>query len=295
MNKFAFGKNWQSFLNSLHRADKTDARVQMAEDSLAALLGPKRDDRLGANAALLEGMKFLDAGSGSGLFSLAAYRLGATVVSFDADEASVECTTAVRDQFSAQWQITAGSLLDSKFMNSLGQFDVVYCWGVAHHTGNQWLAMEHLAQAVTAEGRLVIAIYNDEQFVSKGWLVIKRIYRQLPGPVRPLWVLAVAAYAFLKRLVGTLAAVLFRMMTLRNPLIPIRNWMREPRARGMHWWYDWVDWVGGWPYEVARPEQVFEFFHERGFELRKLTTADGHGCNEFVFERRGGAEMKGSR
>jgi 2-polyprenyl-6-hydroxyphenyl methylase/3-demethylubiquinone-9 3-methyltransferase len=50
-------------------------------------------------------------------------------------------------------------------------------------------------------------------------------------------------------------------------------------------WHDFLDWVGGYPFEVATPEQVFEFCAARGFELRKLATAGGsHGCNEFVFE-----------
>jgi 2-polyprenyl-6-hydroxyphenyl methylase/3-demethylubiquinone-9 3-methyltransferase len=51
-------------------------------------------------------------------------------------------------------------------------------------------------------------------------------------------------------------------------------------------WRDVVDWVGGLPFEVARPDEVFAYCRDRGFILRTLKTqAGGHGCNEFVLER----------
>ena len=57
-------------------------------------------------------------------------------------------------------------------------------------------------------------------------------------------------------------------------------------VRGMSAWHDLVDWVGGLPFEVAKPEEIIEYFKERGFTLEKLTTcAGGHGCNQYVFER----------
>jgi 2-polyprenyl-6-hydroxyphenyl methylase/3-demethylubiquinone-9 3-methyltransferase len=90
---------------------------------------------------------------------------------------------------------------------------------------------------------------------------------------------------FCRRAIVTLAACLARLVTFRNPLAPIGNWIRETRSRGMNSWYDLVDWVGGWPFEVARPEQIFRFMRDRGFVLQEMTTSGGHGCNEFVFQR----------
>jgi 2-polyprenyl-6-hydroxyphenyl methylase/3-demethylubiquinone-9 3-methyltransferase len=50
--------------------------------------------------------------------------------------------------------------------------------------------------------------------------------------------------------------------------------------------HDWKDWLGGYPFEVAKPEAVFDFFRDRGFTLSRLTTRAGtQGCNEFVFVR----------
>ena len=270
---FAFGKNWERFLSQLD-----DRRIESAIDSLTELLSI--DD--------LRERSFLDAGSGSGLFSLAARRLGAQVTSFDVDSDSVACTRSLQSHLGETtdgWQIHSGSLLDDHFMSELGDFDVVYCWGVAHHTGDMWTAIANLASCVKPGGLLVLAIYNDQLYISRGWRGVKRAYQRLPRCLRPMLVLAVAAFGFGKRLAITLAASLLRLLSLRNPLVPIVNWIRESKRRGMHDWYDLVDWVGGWPFEVARPEEVFRYLRDRGFRLEELTTADGHGCNEFVFVR----------
>jgi 2-polyprenyl-6-hydroxyphenyl methylase/3-demethylubiquinone-9 3-methyltransferase len=148
-----------------------------------------------------------------------------------------------------------------------------------------WRAIENLLPAVANGGMLVLAIYNDQLYVSRIWRGVKRIYQALPRPVRPVWVGAVGLVAFLKRLAVTLLAVCLRLLTFRNPMTPFVNWLSETRSRGMHGWYNLVDWVGGWPFEVARPEEIFRFVRDRGFRLQELTTSTGHGCNEFLFIR----------
>jgi SAM-dependent methyltransferase len=271
--RFAFGKNWTRFLAGLH-----EDRIQAAEDSLKGLL--RRED--------LKGCRFLDAGSGSGLFSLAAYRLGAEVISFDVDADSVACTQELRRRYAhdhEKWQVFRGSLLDQAFLKTLGDSDFVYCWGVAHHTGNLWTAIENVLPLVKPGGKVVLAIYNDQQYISRAWRAVKRIYQRLPVIVRPLYVIAIGLFAFIKRLGVTLLACLLRLLTLRNPIVPLMNWAGETQARGMHGWYDLVDWVGGWPFEVAKPEEVFRFMRDHGFTLDELTTSAGHGCNEFAFMR----------
>lgn len=272
-NRFEFGQNWSQFLSTVD-----DRRIADAQDSILKLL--KRDS--------LQGLSFLDAGSGSGLFSLAASRLGAAVTSFDFDPASVSCTKAMKERFgsaSESWKVLQGSLTDADFLRGLGQFDVVYCWGVAHHTGQMWQCIENLLPCVKPGGSIVLAIYNDQLYISKIWYGIKRIYLRLPRFLRPMYVAAIGSYWFAKRLIVTLLACGLRLITLRNPFVPLLNWIHEGRSRGMHAWYDLVDWVGGWPFEVARPEAIFRFLRDHGFALTELTTSFGHGCNEFVFIR----------
>jgi SAM-dependent methyltransferase len=271
--KFAFGKNWAGFLETLN-----DEKIKVAQESMQRLLGI--DD--------LQNRRFLDAGSGSGLFSLSAYRLGAPVTSFDVDHDSVGCAQELRERFcedESRWIVLHGSLTDTGFLKDMGRFDVVYCWGVAHHTGQMWSSIGHLIRNVDSGGLLVLAIYNDQLYISRAWNVVKRIYQRLPGWLRPGYVAAIGSVTFLKRLTITLLAGILRLVAFRNPLVPFTNWIRQTQASGMHGWHDLVDWVGGWPFEVARPEEIFRFMRDRGFRLQELTTSTGHGCNEFVFVR----------
>lgn len=270
---FEFGKNWARFLTAL-----TDDRIRIAEDSLRKVL----------QRQTLNGCTFLDAGSGSGLFSLAAYRLGAEVTSFDIDRDSVACTEELRRRYCSdndRWRVLSGSLLDLDFLNTIKQCDFVYCWGVAHHTNDMWSAIDNILPLVKPGGSIVLAIYNDQLYISRAWRAVKQIYQRLPSFMRPIYVVAIGFGAFLKRLAVTMVACLLRAMTLRNPLKPLMNWVAETQSRGMHGWYDLVDWVGGWPFEVARPEEVFRHLRDRGFILQELTTSVGHGCNEFRFLR----------
>jgi 2-polyprenyl-6-hydroxyphenyl methylase/3-demethylubiquinone-9 3-methyltransferase len=73
-----------------------------------------------------------------------------------------------------------------------------------------------------------------------------------------------------------------------NPYRYVRNWTQyaDLGLRGMSKWHDLIDWVGGYPFEVAKPEQIFEYFRNRGFQMDKLVTCAGAlGCNEYIFTR----------
>src|SRR6266581_6146197 len=157
--RFQFGKNWARFLSVLD-----SERIAEAESSLTGML----------EAPDLRGRSFLDVGSGSGLFSLAAKRLGARRVhSFDYDADSVACTRELKRRFyanDADWTIEQGSVLDALYLQSLGTFDIVYSWGVLHHTGDMWRALGNAAALVGVGGRLFIALYNDQGSTSRRWL-----------------------------------------------------------------------------------------------------------------------------
>jgi 2-polyprenyl-6-hydroxyphenyl methylase/3-demethylubiquinone-9 3-methyltransferase len=266
--RFGFGANWQRFLARI-----TPQRVEIAKQSLSDMLEePSLADR-----------RFLDIGCGSGLFSLAARELGATVHSFDYDAQSVACTQELKRRArpgDADWTIERGSVLDADYMRGLGSFDVVYAWGVLHHTGAMWRALELAALPCRPGGKLFIAIYNDQGGQSHRWRFVKRMYNRLPSWLRLPYVIAV--------MIPFEGAQVLIHLLRGKPLQYIRSWTdySSKSARGMSRWTDLVDWIGGDPFEVAKPEQILDFYRARGFELRRLTTCGGGlGCNQFVFER----------
>lgn len=265
--RFRFGENWLAFLRTLDQE-----RIDEATGSLVQMLGDFD----------LTGKRFLDVGCGSGLFSLAAHRLGADVTSIDYDAQSVACTEELRRRYGDdvdRWSVGEGSVLDARMMESLGPFDVVYSWGVLHHTGDMTRAIRLAGDRVAGGGRFFIAIYNDQGGASRRWLAIKKTYHRLPTPLRPILVLLVAGFYESK-------FALARLASLQNPL-PFADWRAKKKDRGMSAWHDWVDWVGGLPFEVAKPEEIIVPLREQGFALENLTTVgSGWGCNQYVFAKR---------
>jgi len=258
---FGFGENWARFLTSL-----TDQQIEQATHGVRALLGRDLRDKT-----------FLDIGSGSGLSSLAARRLGAArVYSFDYDPQSVACTQELRRRFfpgDAAWTVSQGSVLDQAFLATLGQFDIVYSWGVLHHTGRMWVAIDNAARLVRPGGLFVIGIYNFRggRRGTATWTRLKRWYCKAPRWQQVAW-----ENAYLVWDLVSMAAV------GRNPIRMIREYHS---GRGMSWRHDAIDWLGGYPYEAATPGEILEFVRRKfNFVLTRQNISLQLGVSEFVFE-----------
>jgi SAM-dependent methyltransferase len=262
--RFAFGRNWTSFLVGL---DET--WIAEAERALQRLLGRDR----------LDGLRFVDIGSGSGLSSLAARRLGAAVHSFDYDSQSVDCTKALRDRYfpgDANWRVEQGSIIDRHFLAQLGQFDIVYSWGVLHHTGAMRKAIRSASLLVAKEGVFAFALYRKTALCWL-WTIEKRWFcRGSPRAQR----VACALYVNSMRFAFALLA--------RN----FREYLSNYRSnRGMDYFHDVRDWLGGYPYESISPTQVDKELGSLGFtrlnsNVRRYSIGlFGSGCNEYLYAR----------
>ena len=261
-HRFEFGANWAAFLNKL-----TPGRIAAAEQSLRKMLGGDR----------LDGKSFLDIGSGSGLFSLAARRLGARVTSFDYDPKSVACTAELKRRFfegDPDWTVLEGSVLDRTFMTAFGRFDVVYSWGVLHHTGSLWRAVEAAASMVASDGIFAFALYEKTPLCG-AWRVEKRAYTRA-GPR-----------------IQALARRTFKLCYQTARLASGRGLKGASLERGMITDNDVHDWLGGYPYESTNPAEVrarmealeFEPMHELPAKVHAAGLF-GTGCSEYVYCRR---------
>lgn len=254
---FNFGENWRRYSNTILDA----TRVDTAREALVALVGLEnvRDKR------------FLDIGCGSGIVSIAAAQCSAAeIIGIDVSAEAVEVSRKNAARFGPVGKVVTFrqcSILDPQCLAPLGQFDTVYAWGSLHHTGRMWDAIRNAAQLVNPQGILVLAIYN-QHFTSPAWKAIKWGYNWSPRLVqRGMYSVAVPV----------IAAAKF-VATGHNPL---------RKQRGMDFFVDVVDWIGGYPYEYARPARIAAFVEGLGFDLlRTELGTTPTACNEFVFRRK---------
>jgi 2-polyprenyl-6-hydroxyphenyl methylase/3-demethylubiquinone-9 3-methyltransferase len=263
-NHFSFGKNWQNFLRTLN-----EERISEAGKSITNFLGEEDG---------VAGKTFVDIGCGSGLFSLAAYKLGAKkVVSVDIDDFSLACTEYLYEKEGkpSNWEIEKGSALDKEFIGSLGMYDIVYSWGVLHHTGNMYAALENIMSLPNYSGKMFIALYNDNKKIFEGsssfWVKTKKTYNRCGF--------------FDKKLIESLYTAYYvfgLLLNGRNPYVYIKNYKT---LRGMNFMTDIKDWLGGYPYEYASVDQIINFFKKNGCFCIKTNPARSIGCNEFLFTK----------
>jgi SAM-dependent methyltransferase len=261
---FSFGRNWQDFVERYLNSE----RERIAIASLVEFLQQKD----------LNNLDFLDIGCGSGLFSLAAYRLGAKrIVSVDVDPFSVECTARLHVSIGSprNWTVVQGSILDKDCVDRLEAADIVYAWGSLHHTGAMWNAIRNTCDLVSSNGRLHLGIYNkvDGRNGSEFWLKVKKLYNRVSMPSKRSMELAyIARYQVLPELIR-----------FRNPL---SFWRNYSKSRGMSAYTDVRDWLGGYPYEFASVDEIVRFCEvEFGVRLVNLRAANNLGVNEFLFQK----------
>jgi SAM-dependent methyltransferase len=263
--RFGFGANWADYLEK-HFSEE---RLSIAQRHLLGFL--KLED--------LKGKSFLDIGCGSGLHSLSAWRAGARpLFGFDYDPQSVATTKLLRKLAGepADWQVVQGSVLDDAFMQTLPKADIVYSWGVLHHTGEMWHAIQNAATRLHDRSLFYIALYASDAFTDptpEYWLGVKREYNR-SSIVKKRWM--DWQYAWNHSIRNELKAG-------RNPLTFIRA---HKKSRGMSYWHDIRDWLGGYPMEFAGNKETEIFLREK-FGLSLINIKAGEANTEFLFCKAG--------
>lgn len=267
--RFAFGKNWRRFIEKNFSQEKVD----LSRTQLLAFLGLDN----------LEGKTFCDIGSGSGLHSLAAWQAGAKeIFSFDYDQESVETTRYLREKKAgspANWSVDQGSVLDEEYMQGLARADVVYSWGVLHHTGDQWSAIRNAASRVLEGGLFYIALYSADVHTDpppEFWLEVKKKY--------------VSSTPFRRALMVLWYIWRFDMDRKPRKALGVLKTMYEYHSkRGMSYLTDIRDWLGGWPMEFSRDEDVLSFADEE-LDMDLVRIAAGEANTEYLFRKRRGGD-----
>ena len=267
---FNFGSNWEKYSEN----KVTEETIKQASESIHRLCGD------------IAGKTFLDIGCGSGVFSIAASDMGATkVIGFDISKECIDVSNKNLKRLSPNsllpehcWGISQiskprgsvefmiGDVLEMPFLARIGKFDIVYAWGSLHHTGNMMLAAACANNLVNRGGLLAMSIYN-KHWTSPIWKMVKLAYN--------------SSHRYLQKLIAlSLGVVIYLAKFITTGKDPLK------KERGMDFWYDVVDWVGGYPYEYATPTVIInEMRHRRNHLVKTNKPAVPTGCNEFVFRK----------
>lgn len=257
---YDFGKNWNDFSNNALK----NIHVEQSLSDFKLLI--KNED--------IENKTFIDIGFGQGLSLLNATLLGAITLGCDINPTckNVLETNKLKyqDLNNRDIPVVVGSILDAETIKNIKayyeKFDIVHSWGVLHHTGKMWQAIDISCDLVNNNGKLIISIYN-KHWSSPAWKFIKWFYNISPNFIKWLMIKIFYVIIYLAKF----------LVTFKNPL---------QKDRGMNFYYDIIDWVGGYPYEYASINEISSYLKLKGFELIKAKKADvPTGCNEFIFKR----------
>ncbi len=263
-SRYPFGKNWKRFLERT----LNEERIVVARDRLLESL----------RLPHLEEKTFLDIGCGSGLHSLAAFEAGAQkILSLDYDQDSVEATQFLWSRAGCpdHWMIMQADVLDRKQIRSLGQWDVVYSWGVLHHTGHMWDALRNASIPLADNGVLLVALYTADVCADpEADLALKRQYNQ--------------STSFGQRMMESRLVwehLVYPNIKLFRPWVPVTTVFSYKRHRGMSYYTDVRDWLGGWPMEFAGVAETKSFAKEElGLDL--IACYGGAANTEYLWCRK---------
>jgi SAM-dependent methyltransferase len=261
---FAFGKNWELYSRQIN-----SSHIESSKKDLIGLI----------QLESLQGMSVLDIGSGSGVHSLSMMLLGCKdLVALDYDPDSVSTTNRVLSgkSFKGDFQVIQADILKHIPGIDGRTFDLVYSWGVLHHTGDMMKGIDRSISYVKPGALIALALYR-KTLLCTFWRIEKFLYSKSPKILQSLFQ---KTYEF----VFGLGIKIKTGQSLRAYKLSYFQ------KRGMDFSRDVHDWLGGYPYESIDPRYLIQYMEQRGFTLlnshisKKQIGILGSGCDEFLFK-----------
>ncbi len=217
-----------------------------------------------------EGVKckrVLDGGSGSGMISVAFAVMGADVTGVDVTPKCVENGCKNADLFGVQCRFLKRNLLSLDLCGET--FDIIYNWGVLHHTQDARKSFTNLAKHLKPGGEMIVAVYL-KTVLSGFWNFLRIFYQESPQVFKTLFL-------------NTGSIFLNGVDYFNNLFFNKERYM----MRGTNNKEILNDWFGV-PYRTFHTyEEVFEWFRENGLEYQLVNSATGRFKSTSNFVVRG--------
>jgi ubiquinone/menaquinone biosynthesis C-methylase UbiE len=212
----------------------------------------------------VKGKSVLDAGCGTGIFSIIFANNGAArVKGIDISEGSLETGRSLKEKFGLEnIEFVKEDMLRLPFKDE--EFDIVWAWGTVHHTTDPLAAITELMRVLKRGGSLFLAVYKRTRLT----FIHEIIRRTLVRTPRRMWTFLSKVMAFF------LAPVVFFFKK------------REKSRKGEKLEELILDWYFVPIRHYYRPKEIQTFLEDRGFVIEKHLAASGRfdSSSNFIFK-----------
>ena len=214
----------------------------------------------------IKGKRVLDAGCGTGIFSIIFARNGAAeVIGLDISPGSLTTARHLKDNFKLDnVHFQQADMLQLPFPNQ--SFDIVWAWGTVHHTLNPWQAMEELLRVLKPGGSILLAIYTKTKITFLHEIIRKTLIKTSRKTWQPL------------------AKI---MAFFRGPVVAIFK-KREKSRQGEKLEELIFDWYFVPIRHHYYPREIKDFLEQKGLTIEKFLPASGRfdSTSNFIYKAR---------
>jgi ubiquinone/menaquinone biosynthesis C-methylase UbiE len=212
------------------------------------------------------GRSVLDAGCGTGIFSIIFANQGAgRVTGIDISEGSLGTARGLKEKFGLDSaEFMKQDMLDLPFADA--SFDIVWAWGTVHHTTDPFQAIDQLIRVLKPGGALLLAVYTRTRLTFIHEIIRKTLVRT----PRRSW------------------TCLSKVMALFLAPVVLFFKKREKSRKGEKLEELILDWYFVPIRHYYRPEEIRKYLEDKGFAIEKFLPASGRfdSTSNFIFKAR---------